>query len=145
MHVFTHQLESVYSAPPILGNAAISTWNLHGHEIYHLKVRIDIQQKDTKVKILLNARKKKKQIAIRQNSWKVCVRMVGVLDSLLTLSSFFPPFSFLPGRLACMDCPKGLLCFRLGIGLRDVGRRMRLGFYFPSSFFTTSPCLVVTL
>ena len=38
-------------------SAAVGIWDFRGHGVYHLKVLIDIQQKDMKVKIVSNTKK----------------------------------------------------------------------------------------
>ena len=38
-------------------SAAVGTWDFRGHGVYHLKVLIDSQQKDMKVKIVSNLKK----------------------------------------------------------------------------------------
>ena len=69
---------------------------------------------------------------MRQNNRRVYLRTDGGLGSFCSpLSSFFLPFSIFPGRLACRDCLKRLLCSQLGIGRLDGGRRMRLGYLLP--------------
>ena len=40
-------------------SAAVGTRDFRGHGVYHLKVLIDIQQKDMKVKIVSNTKKEK--------------------------------------------------------------------------------------
>lgn len=59
MNVFKHSLASIYSVPPMLDpeSAAVGIWDFRGHGVYHLKVLIDSQQKDMKVKIVSNPKK----------------------------------------------------------------------------------------
>lgn len=38
-------------------SASVGTWDFRGRGVYHLKVLIDIQQKDMKVKIVSNTKK----------------------------------------------------------------------------------------
>lgn len=69
---------------------------------------------------------------MRQNNRRVYLRMDGGLGSFCSpLSSFFLSFSIFPGRLACRDCLKRLLCSQMGIGHLDGGRRMKLGYLLP--------------
>lgn len=57
VHTFTSKY--LFSTSYILDSetAAVGIWDFRGHGVSHLKVLIDIQQKDMKVKIVSNTKK----------------------------------------------------------------------------------------